>query len=102
LREAAKVVALARWAREQGTKLNLEGVRQEKWSPPDVIMGFSRSGTIVIKDIAAGLYEDVNAAVAVTQYGTTGGVSFASPESWIVLEEGGGTPGHTVERSGKP
>ena len=102
LREAAKVVALARWAREQGTKLNLEGVRQEKWSPPDVIMGFSRSGTIVIKDIAAGLYEDVNAAAAVTQYGTTGGVSFASPESWIVLEEGGDTPGHTVERSGKP
>jgi hypothetical protein len=102
LREAAKVVALARWAREQGTKMNLEGVRQEKWSPPDVIMGFSRSGTIVIKDIAAGLYEDVNAAVTFTQYGTTGGVSFASPESWIVLEEGGGTPGHTVERSGKP
>lgn len=96
LREAAKMVALARWAREQGVRLNLEGVRQERWDPPDLISGFARSGTICFTAAVDGPYEDVTLLGAA---GQTGGVSFADPADWIVAERAADAERVPAERS---
>ncbi len=49
IREASKMIALARWAREANIQIDLSGLRQDKWTPPAKVPAFWRLGQAFYK-----------------------------------------------------
>ncbi|MEI7781632.1 MAG: SUMF1/EgtB/PvdO family nonheme iron enzyme, partial [Planctomycetota bacterium] len=80
VREAAKIIALARWINEEKLPVRLDGVSQKKWRPPSAVFGllqirFTHQHIDGADDIA-GIYPAVS---------WEGGVSFAE-KTWVAYE----------------
>ena len=76
LREAAKVIALARWLRAENMAVDLAGVAQEKWTPPSRVPGFWVYGfTLQLLDGNA-------TKLRAWRYNATGGVVFKPKSNW--------------------
>jgi hypothetical protein len=79
LREAAKVIALAKWLNSEKIALDLDSVRQERWDTPETVQGCWR-WMAIYAEIAPGKFRSFSGA------GVTGGVSFKSEKSWTAVE----------------
>jgi hypothetical protein len=77
LREATKIVALARWLRSQGLQIDLQNVAQERWNSPGKIECLRFRG-IGASTVERGL--KVNSIV-----GIAGGVNFKSNRQWTTI-----------------
>lgn len=76
LREAAKIVALARWINDEHIPVNLSNVTQEKWQPPLKVPGFWSYGfTIQFFETGGGRIDSWN-------HSFVGGVSFKAKSNW--------------------
>lgn len=73
LREASKVIALARWLRQNRIVVDLDAVRQERWNNPKTIQGWSFREFEYFRPKAEGSYGQHSFRVK-TRW--TGGVSF--------------------------
>lgn len=89
LREAAKVIALAKWILAEKTNLDLSGVTQEKWSMPDKVPGF-----FTLKSEAKQLSTGEQSIVP--SLSQDSGVSFNPKGSWTQISS---TPSITTEVS---
>ena len=79
LREAAKVIALAKWLNSEKIALDLDSVRQERWDTPETVQGYWR-WVAPYAEIAPGKFVSFSGA------GITGGVTFKSNKGWTAVE----------------
>jgi len=89
LREAAKVIALAKWVLAEKISIDLADVGQEKWSMPDTVPGFFTLGSDAIQ-VSTGSQTIVPLA------SQDSGVSFNPKGSWTQISL---TPSVTTEVS---
>jgi PDZ domain len=69
LREAAKIIALARWIKQNNISVDLSGVQQEVWEMPETVPGHWRAGMLY--------WEKTQNDFSFLPYsGITGGVTF--------------------------
>lgn len=91
VREAAKIVAFANWLISEKVRVDLGGVAQEKWNPPDKLPGFWRVALVYVEK---GDDQDVHKGVSSVQFAYSGGVTFKNRSNWTRM-----TPSVTSETS---
>lgn len=80
VREAAKIVALARWINAEKIPVRLEGVAQERWTPPSAIFGLLK---IAFTHTHVEGTDDIGTIYPAVTW--SGGVSFAD-NAWVTYE----------------
>ncbi|HWR30700.1 MAG TPA: hypothetical protein VN631_12810, partial [Negativicutes bacterium] len=76
LREAAKIVALARWINDEHIPVNLSNVTQEKWQPPITVPGFWSYG------FSIQFLETGGGSMKSWKHSFIGGISFKAKSNW--------------------